>query len=145
MIASDTEYTTIKVPKSYVVAARRLQSELVRRGVDHLPIAFEEAAKSDVCPLCGGRMMPVAAQQHLRCECGMAKHRVDLADAAGDVLRGIGVGALVGLGLYLLGKAMAGEGAPEKAEQAAGKLDAIRHRSKPGPHSTRKLAQAGRR
>jgi hypothetical protein len=90
-------------------------------------------------------MMPVASYQYLRCECGMAKHRVDLADPAGDVLRGIGVGALVGLGLYLLGKAIAGEGAPRKAEQAGRKLDAIRSRSKPGPHSTRKLAQAGRR
>lgn len=60
-------------------------------------------------------------------------------------MRGIGAGALVGLGLYLLGKAMAGEGAPAKGEQAAGELDAIRRRSKPGTHSTRKLAQAGRR
>ncbi len=144
-LTSENEYTTIKVPKAYVAAARRLQSELLRRGVDHLPAAFEEAAQSDVCPLCGGHMTPVADSQYLRCECGMAKHHVELGNPSEDVVRGIAIGALVGLGLYLVGKTIGGESTPEKAGQAAGRLDAIRSRAKRGPHSTRSLAQAGRR
>lgn len=145
MIVSDNDYTTIKVPKAYVAAARRLQREMLRRGVDHLPAAFEEAAQSTVCPLCGGQMTPVGSSQYLRCECGMAKHHVELANPSEDVVRGIAIGALVGLGLYLVGKAIGGESTPEKAAQAAGRLDAVRGRAKRGPHTTRELAQAGRR
>jgi hypothetical protein len=142
---SENEYTTIKVPKAYVAAARRLQSEMLRRGVDHLPAAFEEAAQSLVCPLCGGQMRRVESSQYVQCECGMAKHHVELGNPSEDVLRGIAIGALVGLGLYLVGKAIGGESTPDRDAEAAGRLDAVRGRAKRGPHSTRALAQAGRR
>jgi len=133
------------VPKAYVAAARRLQSEMLRRGVDHLPAAFEEAAQSAICPLCGGQMHPVESAQYVQCECGMAKHHAELGNPSEDVVRGIAIGALVGLGLYLVGKTIGGESTPEKAAQASARLDAIRSRAKRGPHSTRALAQTGRR
>ncbi len=142
---SENEYTTIKVPKAYVAAARRLQSEMLRRGVDHLPAAFEEAVQSAVCPLCGGQMHQVESSQYVQCKCGMAKHHVELGNPSEDVLRGIAIGALVGLGLYLVGRAIGGESTPDKAAEAAGRLDAVRGRAKRGQHSTRALAQAGRR
>jgi hypothetical protein len=145
MSTSENEYTTIKVPKAYVAAARRLQSEMLRRGVEHLPASFEEAAQSTVCPLCGGEMRPVGSSQYLRCECGMAKHHVDLANPDEDVVRGIAIGALVGLGLYLVGKAIGRESTPERSAEASRRLDVIRARTKRGRDSTRDLAQAGRR
>jgi probable addiction module antidote protein len=49
------------------------------------------------------------------------------------------------LGLYLVGKAIGVKSSPEKAAQAIRRRDAVRGRAKRGPHSTRALAQAGRR
>ncbi|HTP27634.1 MAG TPA: hypothetical protein VMK12_18520 [Anaeromyxobacteraceae bacterium] len=60
----------------------------------------------------------------------MAKHHVELGNPGEDVLRGIAIGAPVGLGLYLVGRAIGGESsAPDKAAEAAGRLDAVRGRA----------------
>ena len=141
------DFTTIKVPKLYVSAARRLQSEMLRRGVEHLPSQFETTAAADICPLCGSKMEQVASYQYLLCPCGMAKHRVDLSDTTGDVLKGIGVAALVGLGLYALGQMIGGaEKAEVGGQQAAQRLAQVRGRRARTPRgSTRSLVEAGRR
>jgi hypothetical protein len=75
----------------------------------------------------------------------MAKHKLELADPTGDVLRGVGIGALVGLGLYLVGRLIAGTADEQQAKRAARDMDAIRRRARPGVESTRRLAQGGRR
>jgi len=81
--------TTVRVPRHYTRALRRLYHHVLRQGVDHLPARLKEVLTSSTCPLCGKEMRK--RDGYLVCKCGMAKPRS--ADAL-SISNLVGYGAI---------------------------------------------------
>ena len=99
------EYTTVKVPRPTYDAAKRLQAELVRRGIDNIPPKLKELAQDTTCPFCQTQMSGVEVKMY-RCDrCGYSRQVFALDGGnAEDLLGMLAFGAILILGVYAVAK-----------------------------------------
>lgn len=70
--------TTVRVPRYYLRALKRLNRLIVQQGVLHLPPQLRDVLQSTKCPLCDKEMH--RENGYLVCKCGLAKP-INPADA----------------------------------------------------------------
>ncbi len=84
--------TAIRIPQAYVNAAKKIRSDIIRRGTSQIPDKLG-IFTGTTCPLCTTEMKPNGPL--LVCACGMAKPREATAVA--------GIANIIGYALTALG------------------------------------------
>jgi hypothetical protein len=104
-IPAKTTYTTVKIPTPTYAAAKQLQAEIAKRGVQNLPPKFKNLIESEYCPLCYNKMERLEVNyRFVQCKkCGFSKQALDIYHAsASEILGLITAAALIGLGIVAL-------------------------------------------
>jgi predicted RNA-binding Zn-ribbon protein involved in translation (DUF1610 family) len=106
-----SEFTTMKVSKDFRRSVDTVRAQIVQRGLNNAPESLVQALGERVCPQCHIEMQPTIAVSvmHSCPNCGMSKPVVELrasATQADDILKALGVTAILMLGTYLIAKSL---------------------------------------
>jgi transposase-like protein len=94
------EYTTIKIPRLTYEAAKKLQAELAKRGINNLPPQLKSLAESSTCPFCHTQMEGFEVSFYKCKKCGYSRQRFNVSSSeADDILRALALGAIIVLGI----------------------------------------------
>lgn len=99
----------IRVPDWAYANGRKLQGEIVRRGLDSVP---SEVREPSICPWCGSQLASVIELKYRYVRCPKCDYKQQTFAAKSDVpqiIAGIGLGTLIGLGIAELIKALTKE------------------------------------
>jgi hypothetical protein len=101
------EYKSLKVPVwcyDNLVAAR---GELVRHGIESVPVALREPP---VCPRCGGAVEHLTVEyEQIACKSTGCGYRQQAIGVQGNTLAAVGLGVVLGIGATALLIAIANE------------------------------------
>ena len=103
------QYSMVRVPKSHKKAAQLVRTKLIEARIKgRLPQVVEEVLDPHVCPVCGSRKLTEVRYEYICCDnCGAQKHKVEMqSNSLEGFLKAVGIGALFGLGLWTLLKAL---------------------------------------
>lgn len=93
-------WKTIKIPLAAYNQALALREQFAYRGLDALPQEVRNPVVPSACPRCGSGVHHIhVSYEQIRCTndaCGYTSHVLGLS---ADTLKGIGIGAVVSLGL----------------------------------------------
>jgi hypothetical protein len=96
------EYRSLKVPTWVYENVIAAQNDVRQRGIDVLP---QDALQPKSCPRCHHEVRFVDASVEVkfaRVECPHCKYTQQSVSVNGQVVAGVGLGMLLGLGLYYL-------------------------------------------
>lgn len=100
MADDTTEWKTIKIPLAAYNQALALREQFAYRGIDALPPEVRNPVIPSECPRCGSGVNHLhISYEQIRCTnqaCGYTSHVLGLS---ADTWKGIGIGAVVSLGL----------------------------------------------
>ena len=107
------EYKTVKVPMNFYNTALDVGARITQKGLDNSP-DLVSLLRENTCPRCNVEMEQVSEAYagvrlvHQCPNCGISKPVVNMEYSTRDkdILAVIGLGALVGLGLYALAKVL---------------------------------------
>lgn len=105
--------TTIKIPAEGRRSIEVLKAELALKGLGNVPTELKQYLRDDYCPFHRAQKLETVSEVYgglrelRKCpKCGFSKPVIDISatTTADDVLKAVGVAALVLLGIYALSK-----------------------------------------
>lgn len=130
-MASDIEWKTIKIPLAAYNQALALREQFAYRGIEALPPEVRTPVVPDACPRCGSNVHHLhISYDQVRCTnqaCGYTNHVLGLS---ADTWKGMGIGAVVSLGLVGLVALLnqPSKTAKRPAAKKSGKTAAVRRK-----------------
>jgi len=103
------EYKVVSVPEWAYKNGKKLQGEIIRRGLNAVPA---EICDPSICPWCGGQLEPVVELKYRYVQCTKCDYEQQTFEAKSNVpqiIAGIGLGTLIGLGIAEIIKALTKE------------------------------------
>jgi predicted RNA-binding Zn-ribbon protein involved in translation (DUF1610 family) len=103
------EYTTLKVPKTYLGSLNMVKSAAAQKGLSNFSVEFKNSLADKQCPFCNREMTPTlkVGMDYTCPTCGFTKPVIQVgmpATRGNQILAAVGTAALVGLGIYLISK-----------------------------------------
>jgi len=102
------EYQNVKIPKWAYDNGKRLQAEVLRKGIDSIPA---EIRRPLVCPYCESELNYVELRyRYCECpRCGYRQQAISVESNIGEIIAGVGLGLLIGWGMGQLIRVISGE------------------------------------
>lgn len=103
------EYKVVSVPEWAYENGKKLRGEIIRRGLNSVPTEIREPS---ICPWCESQLESVIElkYRYVRCpKCDYKQQTFEAKSNVPQIIAGIGLGALIGLGIAELIKALTKE------------------------------------
>lgn len=99
------EYKVVSVPAWAYQNGKKLQAEIIRRGLNSVPSEIREPS---VCPWCGTQLEYIELKyRYAQCsKCGYKQQTFPAKSNVTELIAAVGLGAIIGLGIAELVKAL---------------------------------------